>query len=148
MRCVVKRDTWILALVAALILSAATIANSAEHDHGRAGHGESALIEEMRALDAAFREIVSGVAVNDRHRVLSAIELLHGTMEKTQEAMLHGAVKLKRNPSGIKEFERLDVAFHNDLASLARSAREGQKMNAITKKLLDGCVNCHTSFKP
>lgn len=144
------------ALFLAFLLCAPGIASAADdhhrHDHQTAAKGAStnALIEEMRQLDAAFREIVSAVALGDGHRVHMAIDSLHGTMEKTQEALLHGEVKLRKNASRVKEFERMDHEFHVDLESLAKAAHSSdiQKMSGLTKKLLDGCVNCHTVFRP
>ena len=151
MKCIAMKNTWIFALISALVLAAATIAVSAEHRHSPADHkGHNALIEEMRKLDAAFHEIVSGVALNDGHRVHAAIDSLHGTMEKTQDALLHGEVKLRKNAGNIKVFEKMDRDFHKDLESLAGAAHKNDtnRMNELTKKLLDGCVSCHNSFRP
>lgn len=151
MRCIVETSTWVVALLSALLLATATIALSAEHSHKHkhSGSGKE-LIEEMRALDAAFREIVSAVAVGDGHRAAVAIEGMHGKMEKTQEALGRGEVRLRKNASRLKEFERMDKEFHEGLASLGRAAHSGdsQKMAALTKKLLDGCVSCHAVFRP
>jgi len=151
MKCIAMKNTWIFALISALVLAAATIAVSAEHRHSPADHkGHNALIEEMRKLDAAFHEIVSGVALNDGHRVHAAIDSLHGTMEKTQDALHRGDVKLRKNAGNIKVFEKMDRDFHKDLESLAGAAHKNDtnRMNELTKKLLDGCVSCHNSFRP
>lgn len=134
-------------------------ADSAEHNHADPKHHEKAatqasvnplpLVEEMRMLDAAFREIVSGVAVGDGPRVLSAIETLHGSMEKTQHALHTGEVKLPRNPQKIKEFENFDKEFHGELEALAKAAErdDGKMMASFTKRLLDGCLRCHGEFR-
>ncbi len=152
MRCAVIKSTWIFAIISALVLAAATIAVSAEHKHhAPAGkNGANALVDEMRKLDAAFREIVSGVALGDGHRVHMAIEPLHGTMEKTQGALHHGDIKLRKNPQDVKVFEKMDRDFHKDLEALAQAAQknDAKRMNELTKKLLDGCVSCHNSFRP
>lgn len=152
MKSAVMKSTWIFALISALVLAAATLAVSAEHrHHAAADHaGQNALVEEMRKLDAAFREIVSAVALGDGHRVHSAIETLHGAMEKTQDALQHGEVKLRKNAQDVKVFEKMDSDFHKDLESLAAAAHKNdtRRMSELTKKLLDGCVSCHKSFKP
>jgi len=142
-------------IIVALCLSTSR-AYSAEPDHGghkrnekAAATSANALIDEMRALDAAFRDIVSGVAVNDGHKVLSAIETLHGSMEKTRHALHAGEVKLPRNPHKMREFEKFDKEFHGELEALARAAErdDGKMMISLTKKLLDGCVRCHGEFR-
>lgn len=150
--CTLMKNTWIFAVISALVLAAATIAVSAEHRHQSAADhkGPNALVEEMRRLDKAFHEIVSGVALNDSRRVRAAIESLHGAFAKTQDALSHGEAKLRKNAQDAKVFERMDRDFHKDLESLAHAAEknDGKRMNELTKKLLDGCVSCHKSFRP
>ncbi len=107
------------------------------------------LIEEMRALDGVFRDIVSGVALNDAPRVQAAVEKMHGTMEKTHEGVKHGTVVLRKNAEHLSEFIEQDEQFHRLLEDLAGAARkkESQEMLSLTKKLLDGCVQCHREFR-
>ncbi|MBI5492306.1 MAG: cytochrome c [Deltaproteobacteria bacterium] len=107
------------------------------------------LLEEMFALDSAFKEVVSGVALGDGPRVLKAIETLHGKREKTVEALHSGEVKPPKNADKMKEFEGLDSEFHSDLETLAAAASKNDTgaMVSTTKKLLDGCVNCHKTFR-
>ena len=144
----------LLCVAASLLMTA--WANSAEHNHAEHKRHEkaaigpaNALIDEMRALDSAFRDIVSGVAAGDGPKVLSAIETLHGSMEKTQRALHAGEVKLPRNPQKMKEFEKFDKEFHKELEALARAAErdDAKMMAAIAKRLLDGCVRCHGEFR-
>lgn len=144
----------LIAFAAAALFALPGIVSAADdhHRHHSDANGgpANALIEEMRRLDTAFKEIVSAVALGDGHRVRQAIESLHGAMEKTQEALHHGEVKLRKNAAKVKEFERMDREFHADLEALANAAHRDdmQKMNGLTKKLLDGCVSCHTVFRP
>jgi hypothetical protein len=83
------------AAISALLISITPFAaESAEHSHhmasgNAASAGSSALIEEMKALDAVFREVVSAVALGDGHRVHLALEACTARWKKTQEA-LHG----------------------------------------------------------
>ncbi|MBI4949777.1 MAG: cytochrome c [Deltaproteobacteria bacterium] len=144
----------VLIIVALFLTTSRAYAVEPDHgDHKRHDQAAvttaNALIDEMRALDAAFRDIVSGVAVNDGHKVLLAIETLHGSMEKTRHALHAGEVKLSRNPHKMKEFEKFDKEFHGELEALARAAeRDDRKvMASLTKKLLDGCVRCHGEFR-
>lgn len=116
-----------------------------------AAHGwtKNSLIEEMQQLDSSFKEIVSAVVVGDGSRVHKAIEATHGRMERTQEAVHSGEVKVPKNPGRVKEFVALDKEFHSNLERLAHSAEAGSrpKMLLYTKKLMDGCIKCHTIFK-
>jgi len=113
------------------------------------GEAGNPLVDEMMALDAVFREVVSGVAVGDGGRVYDALEEMHGTMEKTHEGVSHGTVMLKRNADHLKEFIEQDKQFHRMLEELAGAARKNDDaaMLSLTKKLLDACARCHQDFK-
>jgi hypothetical protein len=124
----------------------------ADHAHGAPAthqHGGNPLIEEMVALDAVFRDVVSAVAVSDSNRVHEALEKMHGTMEKTHEGVKHGSVTLKKNANRMSEFVAQDKQFHGKLEDLARAAHKNDSnaMLSLTKELLDRCVTCHTDFR-
>ena len=118
----------------------------AQHKHE---HGGNPLIEEMVALDAVFRDVVSAVAVSDGHRVHDALETMHGAMEKTHEGVKHGSVTLKKNANRLNEFVDQDKQFHGKLEDLAKAAHrnDGSAMLSLTKDLLDRCVKCHRDFR-
>jgi cytochrome c556 len=127
---------------------------TSEHQHGAVSpskheHGENPLIEEMVALDAVFRDVVSGVAMSDGHRVHEALEKMHGTMEKTHEGVKHGTVTLKKNANRMNDFVTQDRQFHGKLEDLARAAHknDSSSMLSLTKDLLDRCVRCHRDFR-
>src|SRR3989304_6566891 len=149
-----KRTFLNAAFISALFISitpfAAISADHSQHKASVHSAGSGALIEEMKALDAVFREVVSAVALGDGHRVHQALETMHGKMENTQKALHAGEVKLRKNASKVAEFERMGKDFHANLESLATAAHKGdrQNMTAVTKKLLDGCVSCHDRFRP
>jgi cytochrome c556 len=107
------------------------------------------LIEEMTALDRAFRDIVSAVSLRDTDAVHKALEPLHGTMERTHEGIRTGTVTVRKNAGSIREFKRMDIAFHAKLEALGRAARHknNKELLRITKLLLDGCVQCHAKFR-
>jgi len=129
------------------------------HHEGESAHDQSAasaqssignpLIEEMFLLDTAFREVVSGVSLGDGQRVSHAIHSLHGTMERTHEGVHHGTVRIPKNADKVETFVRMDKDFHADLEKLAGAAKKSdqQAMLSLTKRLLDGCVNCHGMFR-
>lgn len=127
---------------------------ASEHQHGAMSqgmheHGGNPLIEEMVALDAVFRDVVSAVAVSDGHRVHEALEKMHGTMERTHEGVKHGTVTLKKNASRMSDFVAQDKQFHGKLEDLAKAAHknDGSAMLSLTKDLLDRCVKCHRDFR-
>ncbi|MDA8098926.1 MAG: hypothetical protein M0042_04810 [Nitrospiraceae bacterium] len=107
------------------------------------------LIDEMLQLDTAFREIVSAVAVRDSKRVHAAIHSLHGTMERTHEGVHQGTVKLEKNAAKLGTFVSMDKHFHAELEMLAVDAEKNNEKGLLmrTKKLLDGCVQCHAMFR-
>lgn len=112
-------------------------------------HGDNPLREEMVTLDAVFREVVSGVSLGDGARVHQALEAMHGTMEKTHEGVHRGTVKVPKNAARVKEFVDLDKQFHARLETLATAAHKNDQpaMLKLTKELLDGCVQCHRTFR-
>ncbi len=109
------------------------------------------LIEEMRLLDNVYASIVNAVALNNPVEVLEAIERLEtsGAMEKTASALSAGAIKTPKNSDKLADFTRFDKEFHANLASLAKAARakDQPRMLSFTKKLLDGCVKCHRTYR-
>lgn len=149
-------------LAASLVVSLAAFGGSDHDDKHHAGermhgaqaqskheHGGNPLIEEMAALDAVFRDVVSGVAMSDGHRVHEALEKMHGAMEKTQVGVKHGTVTLKKNANRLSDFVEQDKQFHGKLEDLARAAHknDGNAMLSLTKELLDRCVKCHRDFR-
>lgn len=149
-----KRTFLKAAVISALFISVTPFAAiSADHNHHKTSVPSArsgALVEEMKALDMVFREVVSAVALGDGHRVHQALETMHGKMQKTQKALHAGEVKLRKNASKVAEFEKMDKEFHADLEKLATAAHKGDQKNmtAVTKKLLDSCVSCHNQFRP
>jgi len=151
----------ILAGMAAVVVLSLTVSGKSEHDehhhavdpehHSQSKHEQSGnpLIEEMVALDAVFRDVVSGVAIGDGKRVHETLEKMHGTMEKTHAGVKHGTVTLKKNADRMKDFVEQDKQFHAKLEDLAKAAHknDGNAMLTLTKDLLDRCVKCHRDFR-
>jgi cytochrome c556 len=124
--------------------------NDENHVKGSQAPASNPLIEEMRTLDSAFRDIVSAVAIDDTVKVQAALQsVTDSSMEKTHEGMIAGTVILPKNMSRRKEFIERDKKFHEKLAALDRAARRNnqREMLRITKQLLDWCVQCHQRFK-
>ena len=119
------------------------------HHAGTAASHENPLVEEMMILDDVFKEVVSAVALADGERVHEALKSMHGTMEKTHKGVHEGKIRIPKNAQREKEFVAMDKAFHDDLKRLAEAGSKNDqgKMLLLTKKLLDGCVNCHSTFR-
>ena len=158
-----RQISFLFAGIAASVVVALSAFGGSDHDekhhtseykHGAPAqskheHGGNPLIEEMVALDAVFRDVVSGVAVSDGHRVHEALEKMHGTMEKTHEGVKHGTVTLKKNANRMNDFVTQDKQFHGKLEDLAMAAHKNDSnaMLSLTKDLLDRCVKCHRDFR-
>jgi hypothetical protein len=112
--------------------------------------GANPLIEEMIVLDRSFRDIVSAVSLGKTDAVHTALESMHGTMEKTHKRAEAGLVIVRKNADRIKEFKSMDSAFHAKLEALDRAThhKNQKEMLRITKQMLEGCVQCHTKFRP
>ncbi len=145
----------ILLLLFLVLSSGFSLAASEHTGHHPLSSGPSTsvalnpLIEEMTTLDAAFRDIVSAVALGDSERVRKALEGIHGAKEKTNAGIHEGTVTLPKNTARMKEFVELDRKFHDKLEALDRAARHNnlREMQRITNQLLGGCVQCHQTFR-
>ena len=142
-----------LGVVLSLMILPVLGSGQERHKHDTAtspsGQSDNPLLDEMMKLDTAFRDVVSGVSRGDGARVHQALEAMHGTMEKTQEGVHRGTVKVPKNATRMKEFVDLDKKFHAKLETLSMAAHENdqQAMLKLTKELLDNCVQCHRTFR-
>jgi cytochrome c556 len=147
------RRGFSLSVVLSLMVLPILVSAQEHHMHDTASspavHSDNPLIDEMVKLDAAFRDVVSGVSLGDGTRVHQALKAMHGTMEKTHEGMHRGIVKVPKNPARVKEFVDLDEKFHAKLETLSIVAQKNdqQAMLKLTKELLDKCVQCHRTFR-
>jgi len=142
----------ILAVSAAFALALFACESTAGNDppvHEEAAGLEGALREEMRTLDAVFREIVSNVALGNSAGVVETLDHMHGKKEQTEEALQAKKIILPKNPDKVVLFKKLDGEFHGELRMLERAAmkNEQEKMLAITHRLLTRCVECHATFR-
>lgn len=148
-----KKAAQEVLLIIIFLLACSPVSFSAVQDphspQGASSGHSNPLVEEMITLDKTFRDVVSAVALGEGETVHRALESMHGTMERTHKAVHAGTVKVPKHAHRTKEFIKLDKKFHRDLETLDRAARKNnqQKMLSLTKKLLDGCVDCHRTFK-
>jgi len=148
------KSKLIVAVLAALSFMAFPMVPSAGHDmhshsHGEMLSGPNPLISEMLILDHAFQQVVSAVALGEGANVEKALEMMHGTMEKTHEGVHEGTVGIPQNAQWQEKFVEMDKEFHLNLERLAEagSSNDQGKMLSLTKTLLEGCVNCHRDFR-
>ncbi len=49
----------------------------------------------------------------------------------------------------IKQFIKMDKEFHENMEILIEASQKGdtKKMQEITHKLLNGCIDCHNKFR-
>jgi cytochrome c556 len=144
--------TVLIAAAACLYFGrAAAVGAQDRHAVGANGKPVSSkqLIYEMIKLDGALRKIVSAVALGDAKRVRAVLKTVHGEMEKTQEGIRQGSIKLPKNRERISEFVEMDEKFHAGLEELDEAAAKNdrQAMLAAAKTMMEGCVNCHAAFR-
>ncbi len=107
------------------------------------------LVNEMITLDGVMREMVSAIAEANGARVVKAIDAIRGPMERTRQAIRAGNISLPKSGSRLDEFLRNYDAFHAQLEALARAGNQNnvEAMLVMTKQLLEGCVNCHRTYR-
>lgn len=147
----------VLSMLIALTGMPAVISARDSHNHSTHVHpahepasaAANPLLEEMAVLDSIFREVVSAVALGDGERAHNALHSMHGKMEKTNEGVHSGTVRIPKNADKVKEFVKMDKEFHDNLEALAMAAHKSnqKEMLSLTKKALDGCVSCHQTFR-
>ena len=116
----------------------------------KAGGEVNLIMEEMTALDQAFKTIIDGVVLGDMERIKPAMMGVYEALERIERALKAGQkVILPKNQGQIREFIRLDDQFHSDLEDLTRAAETGQRkvVKNYAHRLLDSCVVCHEKFR-
>lgn len=132
-----------------LIFSAGPATHPNESQSAAPGAEASALVKKMLILDNAFREVVSAVAVGNGERVDKALQTMQEIMEKVQEGVHEGKLRIPKNAHREILFLQMDMELHEDIEELAEAGKnkDREKMLALTKKLLEGCLNCHREFR-
>jgi cytochrome c556 len=108
------------------------------------------ILEEMAALDPAFKTIIDAVVLGDMQRITPALMGVTEARERVERAVKAGQkILLPKNQSQLREFLLLDEQFHVDLEELNKAAETGQKkvVKNYAHKLLDACVVCHEKYR-
>ena len=115
-----------------------------------AGGEANPVIEEMVALDSAFKTIVGAVILGDVEMIIPALSKVREAREGLEGAVKAGyQISLPKNQNRLGDFFKLDIQFHIGLEELSGAAETGQKkvVKNLTHKLLDECVGCHERFR-
>ena len=108
------------------------------------------IMQEMTALDRAFKTIIDAVVLGDMQPIVPALTVVAEARERVEKALKEGQqILLPKNQSQFREFLRLDEQFHIDLMELSKAAETGQKkvVRNYAHKLLDSCVVCHEKYR-
>ena len=137
-----------------LILSAGVLGTaflgSLAWSQAKPGAETNLILEEMAALDQAFKTIIDAVVLGDVQRIRPALMGVTEARERVENAVKAGQqILLPRNQSQFREFLKLDEQFHINLEELSKAAETGQKkvVKNYAHKLLDACVVCHEKYR-
>lgn len=135
---------FILSVIVSVVLQ--TTAGFAEE--AKAGENESPIKVEMRLLNAAFINLVNALVLNNPKAIEEPFHEVHKAKADTEKAIKKGGLKLPKNSDKMKLFIEMDEQFHKEMEALIAASRKGdmKKVQDMTHKLLDGCVQCHTMF--
>jgi GTPase involved in cell partitioning and DNA repair len=107
------------------------------------------IVEEMTALDAAFKKTVDAVIFNKPENIVTAYDEFKKIRLEANAALKDGKITLSRNQNLFKRFVHFDKRFQRETAKLIRAA-EKNNMTIIkmqTSKTLSLCSQCHKIFR-
>jgi hypothetical protein len=107
------------------------------------------LKEEMMLLDAAYKNLIDSLVLNNLSAIEGPVEEMLKAKEKTETALEKGEIKLPKNNDKIKTFKDMDEEFHLKLKNLIVLSKKGDKngIQKLTHELLNGCIQCHDNFR-
>jgi hypothetical protein len=110
---------------------------------------ENPLKVEMVLLNEAFKNLIESIVRNNLHGIEEAFHDVHIARNKTEEAIEKGEISLPKNNDKIKEFIEIDEKFHSNLEGLIKASKKEdmKKIQQITSRLLDLCIQCHVKFR-
>jgi len=107
------------------------------------------LKDEMWRLNAAFKGLIDSLVLRKPGDIAGPFEEVLKAKEKTEAALEKGEIWLPKNNDRKEEFKKMDEAFHGQIEDLIKKSKKGDMkgVQALTHKLLDGCVRCHNMFR-
>lgn len=111
--------------------------------------GANAVREEMILLDNAFKNLIDALILNNPQAIPGAFRELHAARVRTDAALEKGEARLPKNSDKMALFKQLDARFHMNLEALMEASKKGdmKRVNTLTHRLLNGCVQCHNGFR-
>ena len=107
------------------------------------------LKDEMWRLNAAFKGLIDAVVLRKPGDIAGPFEEVLKAKAATEAALEKGEIWLPRNNERKEEFRKMDEAFHGQIEDLIKLSKKGDMkgVQALTHRLLDGCVRCHNTFR-
>ena len=107
------------------------------------------LKEEMWRLNAAFKGLIDALVLRKPGDIAGPFEEVLKAKAATEAALEKGEIWLPRNNDRKEEFKKMDEEFHGQIEKLIRLSKKGDMkgVQALTHRLLDGCVRCHNTFR-
>ncbi|MCX5717466.1 MAG: hypothetical protein NTW44_03980 [Nitrospirae bacterium] len=138
---------FILSAVVSLALGVGVAVVNAEEARVETPY-DSPVRVEMRLLDPAFKNLLDSLILNKPEAIKAPFIAVHKALGNTDAALKKGEVKVPRNNDKMKEFKEMDEKFHKLLEQViaASNKRDMKKVQAITHKIIDGCVQCHSQY--
>lgn len=118
-------------------------------EEAKAKENESPIKVEMRLLNAAFINLVTALVLNNPKAIEEPFHEVHKAKAGTEKAIKKGGLKLPKNSDKMMQFVEMDERFHKEMEALIAASRKGdmKKIQDVTHRFLDGCVQCHTMFR-
>lgn len=112
-------------------------------------HAANPLKEEMMFLDAAYKNLIDSLVLNNLSAIEGPVEEVLNAKEKTEAALEKAEIKLPKNNDKIKIFKEMDEQFHIKLTNLIVLSKKGDKhgIQKLTHELLNACIQCHDNFR-
>ncbi len=131
----------------ALILAFAGMAAAAEAPAGKPA--ANPLKEEMWLLDTAYKGLIDAIVLRTPGAIAGPFEEVLKAKAKTEAALEKGTVWLPKNNERKDEFKKMDEDYHRMIEDLIRLSKKGDMkgVQALSHRLLDGCVRCHNTFR-
>lgn len=107
------------------------------------------LKDEMWHLNAAFKGLIDSLVLRKPGDIAGPFEEVLKAKAATEAALEKGEIWLPRNNDRKDEFRKMDEEFHGQIEDLIKKSKKGDMkgVQALTHRLLDGCVRCHNTFR-
>ncbi len=107
------------------------------------------IVQEMAALDAAFKKTIDAVIFNKPQNIVTAYDEAKKIRLEANAALKEGKITLSKNQNLSKRFFVLDRRFQKETSLMIRAAQKNNMtlFKMQTYKIMDICSQCHKIFK-